>query len=268
MARFLKMILKKFGVPQAGHPDKASTLISRMDVRRAITQAIGPMLRDQGFESFVGGRSLRYCEQWTDVVEVQFIKATGIPGNSPSLHIGRYLNFVPEDALSGPAPYKDGRESPTVERCHLRKTVFKVTQQRETASPNVWFIGGRTDYLDACLAELMVATEQEILPWFIKLNGWDVLLDLFVSGQPDIEGKLADRVMRGTWNFDNYFSRHVVAGFVALKAGHWAIATSLLNTVLCDGGVVGKDGRVFPLPSATVDRIREALESALQGRQA
>lgn len=263
-ARFLKTVLKKLGAPQVGRPDSASTLIPRMEVRRAITNTIGPMLRGQGFESFVGGRSLRYSEQWTDVVEVQFIRATGLPGNSPSIHIGRYFNFVPEDALSGPTPQKDGRESPTIERCHLRKTVFKVTRQKETASPNVWFIGSRADYLDACVAELKVATEQEVIPWFRKLDEWDVLLDLFLSGQPDIEGKLADHVMRGTWNFGNYFSRHVVAGFIALEAGRWAIAASLLNTVLRDGGVVGKDSRVFPLPSATVDRVREALESALR----
>lgn len=263
MAAFQKAILTKLGgFLQAGGQRDASVLIPRMEVRRAIVDAMEPLLRVQGFDRFVGGRSLRFREKWSDVIEVQFIKTVGMPANSPSVHVGRYFHFVPEDAISGPTPEKDGRPCPTVERCHIRKTVFKAARQKGIASPNVWFIGGRAAHLDACVLELRVATQQEILPWFDKLDQWDFLLDLLVSGRPDIEGNLMDRVMRGTWNFGSYFSRHVVAGFVALEAGRWSTAASLLRTVLRDGGVVGKGGRVFPLPVASVDRIREAVEVA------
>lgn len=258
MAGFMNTVLARLG----GGSPSVGALIPRTAVRRAITDAIDPILRVQGFERFIAGRSLRVCEKWTDVIEIQFIKAAGMPANSPSMHMGRYLHFVPEDAISGPMPQKDGRPCPTVERCHLRKTLFKSTRQRETASPNIWFIDGRAHYLDACVTELRAAMEQEVIPWFGKLDQWETLLDLFVSGQPDIEGQLADRVMRGTWNFGNYFSRHVAAGFVALESGHRETAAGLLGTVLRDGGVVGNDGRVFPLPPATMALIREAVESA------
>lgn len=111
----------------------------------------------------------------------------------------------------------------------------------------------------------MAATEQEILPWYDRLDQLPFLLDLLVSGEPDIEGKASDRVMRGTWNFGNYFSRHVTAGFVALELGNWSVAAALLETVLRDGGVVGKGGRVFPLPPATVERIQAVCESLRRG---
>lgn len=258
MANFLNAILTRFG--KGSHT--SASLIPRIQVRRAITDAIDPILQAQGFERFVDGRSLRVREKWTDLVEVRFTEALGLPANSPSMHIGRHLNFVPEDAISGPMPQKDGRPFLTEARCHLRKTLFKAIRQRETSSPDVWFIGGSADNLAACVAEVMVAMEQEVIPWFGKLDKLETLLDIFISGQPDIEGKLADRVMRGTWNFANYFSRHVAAGFVALELGHRETAAGLLGTVLCDGGVVGKDGRVFALPPTTMTLIREAVETA------
>lgn len=237
-------------------------LISRVKVRNALVGAIEPILCLQHFERFVGGRSLRVSEKWTDIVEIQFIKAVGLPANSPSMHIGRYLHFVPEDAISGPVPEKNGRAYLTVERCHLRKTIFKSVRQRETKSPNVWFVGDRADYLNECASQLRLATQEEVIPWFSKFDQLEMLLELFMSGQPDIEGLLTDRLMRGTWNFGNYFSRHVVGGFVALESGHYAVAASLLGRVLCDGGVVGKGGKISPLPTATVESIRRAVELA------
>ena len=256
-------------MPRSGREDDppVTKLIQRMVVRRAIVEAIEPVLRSQGFGAFIKGRSFRYGEQSIDIVEIQFIRAAGMPGNSPSLHVGRYLRFVPEDAISGPVPKSNGRESPSVELCHLRKTVFKVTKQKETPSPNVWFIGGCAAYLRECVAELKVVTEKEVIPWFRSLDESAFLLDLLLCGKADIEGGLADPVMRGTWNIENYFSRYVVAGFVALNSGRWAIARDLLSVVLHDGGVVGKNGKVFPLPPTTVGRIREAMEYASRHEQ-
>lgn len=40
------------------------------------------------------------------------------------------------------------------------------------------------------------------------------------------------------------------------------MAVQRLEKVLRDGGIVGKDGRLFPLPLATVSSIRQALDEA------
>lgn len=236
--------------------------IGRPAVQKALCDALSEPLRAAGFGRFSKGRALRCMEDWTDVVQIRFIKPAHLPGNSPSLHIGRHLDFVPEDAITGPVPIKDGRPDPQVEVCHLRKTLYKRARQRQTPSVNVWYIGDDPSELAACAAEWSAAVGDEILPWFVQFDHWNDLLETLLHREPDIEHISKDPVFSGTWNFGNYFSRNVVAGLVALRAGRSDVAVQRLEMVLRDGGVVGKDGRVFPLPLATVACIRQALDDA------
>lgn len=236
--------------------------IGRPAVQKTLSDALSKPLQVAGFGRFSSGRTLRRAQYWTDVAQIRFIKPAHLPGNSPSLHLGRHLDFVPEDAISGPVPMKDGLPDPPVEMCHLRKSLYKRTRQRQTPSVNVWYIGGDPAELAACAAEWTAAVDDEILPWFAQFDRWDDLLEILLYRQPDIKHTSSDRVFSGTWNFGNYFSRHVVAGLVALRAGRNDVAVQRLETVLRDGGVVGKDGRVFPLPPATVACVCQALDEA------
>ncbi|MBS0448571.1 MAG: hypothetical protein JSR59_21830 [Proteobacteria bacterium] len=253
MTGFLKTLFAK---------DRPRELIARATVQKALVDALGPPLLAAGFGHFTAGRALRHTEHWTDVIQIRFVKPAHLPGNSPSLHLGRHLDFVPEDAIGGPMPMKEGHPDPKEDQCQLRKTLYKRTRQRETSSANVWYIGGDIGQLAACAAEWTKAIDDEILPWFAQFDCWDALLELLLTGQPDIEHHSRDRVFSGTWNFGNYFSRHVVAGLVALQAGHNDVAVQRLEKALHDGGVVGKEGRVFPLPPVTIIQIRQALEKA------
>lgn len=254
---FLKKLFSK---------DGARELIGRTAVQKALADALGPPLQAAGFGRFAAGRALRRAEHWTDVVQIRFIKPAHLPGNSPSIHLGRHLDFVPEDAISGPVPVKDGRPDPKEDQCHLRKTLYKRTRQKETPSANIWYIGGDAGQLAACAAEWTAAVEDEILPWFAQFDRWDALLELLLEREPDIEHQSKDLVFSGTWNFGNPFSRDVVAGLVALRAGRSDVAVQRLEKVLRDGGIVGKDGRVFPLPPTTIASVRQALDEASIGR--
>jgi hypothetical protein len=236
--------------------------IGRPAVQKTLCDALAKPLQAAGFGRFSGGRVLRRAEHWIDVVQIRFIRPAHLPGNSPSLHLGRYLNFVPEDAISGPVTVRAGLLDPSVEMCHLRKSLYKRERQRQTPSANVWYIGNDSAELLACAAEWTTAVDDEILLWFEQFDSWDRLLEILLNIEPDIEHTSSDRVFRGTWNFGNYFSCHVVAGLVALQAGRSDVAIQRLEKVLHDGGIVGKDGRVFTLPVATVARIRQALEEA------
>jgi hypothetical protein len=250
MLSFLKTILSKNG---------ARELIGRSAVQKTLSDTLGKPLQAAGFGHFSAGRALRRAEHWTDVVQIRFIRPAHLPGNSPSLHLGRYLNFVPQNEISGPVPMKNGRPDPSEAFCHLRKSLYKRTRQRQTPSVNVWYIGSDPAELAACAAEWVAAVDDEILPWFAQFDRWDDLLELLLHREPDIEHISSDRVFSGTWNFGNYFSRHVVAGLVALRAGRNDVAIGHLEKVLHDGGVVGKDGRVFPLPPDTIACIRQAV---------
>lgn len=237
-------------------------LIGRPSVQKTLIDALDSPLTAAGFGGFRAGRALRRAEYWTDVVQIRFVRPAHLPGNSPSLHLGRFLNFVPEGAISGPVATRDGRPDPQEDQCHLRKTLYKRTRQKESPSANVWYIGGDASQLAACATEWVTAIEDEILPWFALFDCWDALLDLLLEREPDIEHRSTDRVFCGTWGFGGPFSRNVVAGLVALKAGRPEIAVPRLEKVLTDGGIVGRDGRVFPLPKATVACISEALDVA------
>jgi hypothetical protein len=238
-------------------------------VRKRVVEAIGPILERGGFAHFDGNKAWRHCDKWVDVVEVNFIRAqyrkawTTTP-QSPSLAAGRYLTFVPEDALTGPVKINDGRAWPSEPMCHFRKIIYKSFKQRETKEPNIWFVGIHGEYLDECLSDMRHLTETQIIPWFNRLDDLDVVLQLLLSGSADMEGKDPDPVWRGSWNFTNFFSRHVVAGLVAFELEQWGLTAERLAPVIERGGVVGRKGQIFPLPRQSMEPIEAAYATASQ----
>jgi Domain of unknown function (DUF4304) len=236
--------------------------IPTVDVRSTLVEVLEPVLRSHGFEKFKKGRALRYREKWIDVIEIQFLRSYTIPTNSPSVHLGRYLSFVPEDAISGPVAIKNGKPVPETPLCHFRRTVYRTSVQKGNRELNMWAIGGDDNNLAACAVDVLHATHAVILPWFEMLGDMSQMFSLIQSGEADVEGKDKNPVRRGTWNFVNYFSRQVVTGLIAFELGDWKLAMSLLEKVLAAGGVVGKNGKVFPLPDASIKKISDVFQVA------
>jgi hypothetical protein len=247
----------------AKRPEPTPTL-KRGDVRKRVLQVLEAPLQARGFARFKGATAWRHSERWVDVVEVQFIKTHGSSAHSPSLHVGRFFNFVPEDAISGPVPQSQGRNWPTPELCHFRKTVYKPGVPAGAPLGNIWNIGPAGEGLAECLQDIAAVAEGSILPWFDWLDDLNQVLRLLLSGESDIEGRSAEPLMRGTWNYSSSFGRHVLTGLVACQLGQWPLALERLEPVLALGGIPVKNNQVLPLPAASLAQIRAACEQARQ----
>lgn len=248
----------------SARPDSSGLPVSASAVRRRLIEVLGPTLAKNGFGRFSRGQAWRYNEKWVDVLEINFFRSPGVTGHSPSLNIGRYFLFVPEDAISGPVKIDNGQAKPTPDICHFRRTIFKTLRQRETKINNIWFIGPRGEYLDDCIADVRASTETQIIPWFRWLDDMPAVFELLRFGQGDIEGKDPDPVRRGTWNFTNFFSRHVVAGLVAAELYQWRLVVELLAPVMEARGVIAKNGQIFPLPEKTMNALGITYADALR----
>ncbi|MBJ7313194.1 hypothetical protein ACFOLJ_24770 [Rugamonas sp. CCM 8940] len=245
----------------AKQPEPAPAL-KRGDVRKPVLQVLEAPLLAHGFARFKGAAAWRHGERWVDVVEVQFIKTHGASPHSPSLHVGRYFNFVPEDAIGGPVPQAQGRNLPPPELCHFRKTVYRPGVPAGTPLGNIWQIGAAGEGMADCLQDIASVAEGSILPWFDWLDDLDQVLRLLLSGASDIEGRSDDPLMRGTWNHSSSFGRHVLTGLVACQLGQWSLALERLEPVRALGGIPLKNNQVLPLPAASLGRIRDACEQA------
>lgn len=255
---FISRIVKR------GNPSTTALghIVPRPAVRDTLMAVMRAPLAEQGFELSGKGRFVRHSSFWVDIVDLQFLKVRGLPANSPSIHLGRFLTFVPPDSLQGEVASVDGRKCPNVEQCHLRRMVYKTIVQRETKAQNVWFIGSESENLALCGADIDRAVAAQILPWFAWLSDLRNILHLVQSVPEDVEGHSHDPVRRGTWGYGGYFGKKVIAGFVALELEEYELAEKLLDQVVVDGGVVGKGGRVFPLPETSQEQIRYAIALA------
>jgi hypothetical protein len=235
--------------------------VGRKEVRSRLGGALEAMLVAAGFSPFKCGVAWRHGPDWVDVVQIQFMPTHHTSPHSPALEAGRFLNVIPQCYPEQPLRFEDGRFWPTPEQCHIRKVVIKPVQQAKTPA-NIWAIGPDGEGLEACLAQAVQVTQQELLPWFHWLDDWETLLALLLGGKSDVEGKSGDPRMRGTWNYADYFGKHVLGGTVALRLERWALALELLEPVLRQGGAQGRNGQVFPLTPATMAVIEEACAQA------
>ncbi len=234
--------------------------LRRSAVCKRLVAALQPLLMEHGFSRFDGRCAWRHGEPWTDVLEIQFFPPPVGMAFTPSLKAGRYLNAVPDYTLAGVVKQSEGRFYPIPELCHFRKEVF-VPGVRGTRA---WLIGADGEGLEACVAQAATAVRTVVLPWLAWLDDLQTVAALLQSGQVDVEGRSTDQLLRGCWGYANYFSQHVVAGFVALQLGRPEQAAALLAPVLEYGGVLGRGRQVFPLAPASLQAIAAARDAALR----
>lgn len=226
-------------------------------VRKALLDALQPMLLAQGFSRFEGAIAWRRSAQWIDVVEIDFIDTASYRRDSPTLEVGRFLAFAPRDPVSREVKAVAGQLYPTAADCHLRKIMFRFDQLKGRS----WVIRSDQDLFECC-AEAQRLLKERAFPWFEWLDDLETLLKLLRKGKPDLEGNSRDPVRRGTWNYDGYFNRQVVAGMAAFRLGQWALCAEILAPVLERGGVLVRNKKVIPLPAQSLAMLRKALEVA------
>lgn len=231
--------------------------MERKVVRKALIEALQPMLMAQGFTHFHGATAWRRSAQWIDVVEIDFVDTVSYRRDCPTLGVGRYLAFAPRDPFSREVKTVDGKLCPTSAECHLRKVMFRLDQTQGTS----WVVCDERELL-ACCAEARRLLEERVFPWFVWLDDLGTVLKLLRKGKPDLEGNSRDPMRRGTWNYDSYFSRQVVAGIAAFRLGQWALCTEILAPVLERGGLLVRNKKVIPLPEQSLSMVRKALEAA------
>lgn len=231
--------------------------MQRKAVRKALLEALQPVLQAQGFSSFQGTVAWRRTAQWIDVVEITFVDTVTFRRDSPILDVGRYLAFAPPDPVSGPVKDVDGQLAPNAGACHLRKVMFHFSRPKATT----WVICNEQELLDCC-AEAQRLLEERAFPWFAWLDDLHTVQQLLREGKPDIEGKARDPLRRGTWNYGGFFSKQVVAGMVACQLGQWELGIDILSPVLQRGGIVVRNQNVIPLPPSSLAMIRHAVDTA------
>lgn len=235
-------------------------------VLRELQKSLEPALVSAGFSPLRKRRWRREAAKWVDVVQLRFFRAESgkdygeITRQSLTLCLGRYFKFAPGGAVyDPPVSWADVDEA----QCHLRKSVYP-SRSIWSKKSNVWHVGEHGENLSACSAEMASALSNEVLPWFSWLQDLDAVLKLLTDGQEDMEGRSKDTLLRGTWGFEGFFGRHVVAGLVAFERQHWSIVVEQLKPVLTAGGVVGRGGLVLPLEQHKMDIVRAAHDDAVR----
>lgn len=231
--------------------------LPRKAVRKALAEALQPMLVAQGFSPFQGRIAWRHSAQWIDVVEIGFVDTVTFRRDSPILDVGRYFTFAPPNPVSGPVKEMEGLLCPAATECHLRKVMFHFKRPKDTT----WVVCDEED-LSECCDEAQRLLQALAFPWFAWLDNLETVLQLLREGRPDIEGKQRDPLRRGTWNHGGLFSRQVLTGMVAFELGQWALCAEMLAPVLQRGGLLGRDRNVLPLPAESLAIVRNAVEAA------
>jgi len=233
----------------------------RKEVVRGLVEVMHPILHAERFGRFVNGTAWRHSESWVDVVQIQFIRTEHTSPHSPSLHLGRYFNFVPQRDAHNPVKFSLDKYFPQPEQCHIRKTVYKPARDRKNPS-SIWGIGPNGEGLEQCLAQAQAVTQSDIVPWCQWLDDPVEALELVLRGVSDAEGRSTDSLLCGTWNHETHFGQHVLAGMLAFRLKRWQVAAQQLMPVIAYGGTLGRNQRMVPLPAPTMADLKEALALA------
>lgn len=205
-----------------GGKNETLPTMDKKTVEKALKEALWPLLKQHGFQTFKGRTAWRHTEKRIDVVEIQFFpkeKADqwGITPYSFALPVGCFFTFVPS--------LKDHRIErgaglllPEEVNCHIRKVTLRTIKQRATKIPNIWYIHPMGKNLNVVVEDAKQVLEQDALPWFSLLNDLDAVLDTLL--EPDG----LHRTLGATGGLPVH-----MPGFFALELGKWRLARDLLQ---------------------------------------
>lgn len=208
-----------------GGKDETLPAIDKKTVEKALKEALWPLLKQHGFQTFKGRTAWRHTEKRIDVVGIQFFpreKADqwGITPYSFALPVGCFFTFVP--SLYEPRIKREKELMlPDEPQCHLRKDSLRHLKQRECKVPNIWYIDPKGKYLNAAVEDAINIIESEVFAWFDSFEDLPRLLKNIT------EIPRADIALGLTLGFPRQ-----LAGFLALETGEWGLAKKLLQQEL------------------------------------
>lgn len=227
--------------------------VNKKAVEKALKDALRPVIKAHGFQTFKGRTAWRHTEKRIDVVEIQFfpkeqVDKWGITPFSFAIGAGVFFTFIPPYA--GPIKNKDGELLPKEVDCHLRTTPFKTLKQRECGIPNIWYIDPVGKCLEPAICDARKHLEDKEFFWFERFNDLREVIRMLLEVEPSDEmhgmgSKLSPK-------------RSYITGFVALELERWHIAIESLQEALDSKCFSAKPG----VASLGDDSIRKAIAKA------
>lgn len=211
-----------------GGKDETLPTMDKKTVEKSLKEALWPLLKQHGFQTFKGRKAWRHTEKRIDVVEIQFFprgKADqwGITPYSFALPVGCFFPFAASEHESR---IKREKELMLIDetQCHLRKTALKTLKQRECKITNIWYIDPKGKYLNAAVEDAKNLFNREIFAWF---ESFDNLPNLLKNLTETPDAHIALGLTLGAPRY--------LAGFLALETGEWSLAKKLLQQELDRG---------------------------------
>lgn len=208
-----------------GGKDETFPTMDKKTVEKALKDALWPLLKQHGFQTFKGRTAWRHTEKRIDVVEIQFFpkeKADqwGITPYSFALPVGCFFTFV-ASVYEPRIKREKGLLLPDEPQCHLRKDSLRHLKQRECKIPNIWYVDSKGKYLNAAVEDARSLLEGETFAWFERFDDLPKLLkDITEIPRADLALGLTLGIPRQ------------LAGFLALEIGEWSLAKKLLQQEL------------------------------------
>lgn len=214
-----------------GGKDESHPAMDKKTVEKALKEALWPLLKQHGFQTFKGRTAWRHTEKRIDVVEIQFFpkeKADqwGITPYSFALPVGCFFTFVPYSLSASRVKTNGEILLPLEHQCGIRRAPNKTLKQRESKIPNIWYIDPKGKYLNAAVEDAKSLFDKEILLWFERFNDLKEVLRILLEDEEDMNNS--------GWGFGANHSpaRYYFSGFVALELGEWSLAKKLLQQAL------------------------------------
>lgn len=211
-----------------GGKDETLPAMDKKTVEKALKDALWPVLKAHGFQTFKGRTAWRHAEKRIDVVEIQFFpkeKADqwDITPYSFALPVGCFFTFVPSE-YEPRIRREKGLPLPDEIYCHLHKRPLRTLKQRESKIPNIWYIDPKGKSLNTAVENAKNILEGEVFAWFDSFEDLPKLLKTIM------EVPRADLALGLTLGFPRQ-----LAGFLALEIGEWSLAKKLLQQELDRG---------------------------------
>lgn len=211
-----------------GGKDETLPTMDKKSVEKSLKEALWPLLKQHGFQTFKGRTAWRHTEKRIDVVEIQFFpkeKADqwDITPYSFALPVGCFFTFAASE-YEPRIRREKGLLLPDEPQCHLRKDSLRHLKQRECKIPNIWYVDPKGKYLNAVAEDARSLLEGEIFAWFERFNDLAMLLKSIT------EEPRADIALGLTLGIPRQ-----LAGFLALEIGEWSLAKKLLQQELDRG---------------------------------
>ena len=169
------------------------------EVTKQINSQIRPVLKENGFEKFIGRTYWRYREDRVDILNFQSFNSyhsevMGCTTFSYSVNLSVFLNYIPGKIH---VKEKNGLKRPNEAEGNFRKQLEKGMSQTELKTRDVWYVDNEGKNLSDCINDTKKQIKDVALGWYEKFNSKEKIMEILNKEEID---------MNGTWGFGRFDS--------------------------------------------------------------